>query len=173
MAASGTVEFGTNLVVTEVIPAGDGSAAANVIHALNQFAALTTSKAFGGATTPTWSAAWTDTVDLVAGVATIDLTALARQAPLEDVNLDTLEIVAFAFAGASANANPIEVSPGATNGYNIFGTADDQVSVYPNQIVQVASMTQKDLPSVAAGAADEIDFTGTAAQQIHVLLIAG
>lgn len=171
MAASGSVNFDLN--VSEVVPAGDGSGAASIAHALAKFSGLTSSKAFGGSSTPTWTDAWSDTVDLVAGAATIDLTALARQSPLEDVNFDTKKIVAFAFAGANANANGIEVSQGAAQPYPIFGTADDQVTVYPNQIVQVASLTQADLVAVANGTVDQIDFTGTGTEQIHVLLIAG
>ena len=173
MSASGSVSFGTNVLVTEVVPAGDGSSTANIIHALNQFTGLTISKNFTGASTPPYTTAWTDTVDLVAGAATIDLTALARQSPLEDINMDTLEIITWCFAGAAANSNEIEVAPGASNGYPICGTADDKITVYPNMIYQCSSITQKDFASVAAGSADEIDFAGTGTEQIHVLLIAG
>lgn len=171
MAASGSVDFDINVGV--VIPASDGADQATVLHALNKFSGLTKSKNFGGSTSPTWVSAWADTVALVAGTATIDLTALARDVPLEDVDFDGLNIVAFAFAGAASNSNPIEVAPDATNGYNIFGTADDKVSVYPQMIVQVADMTSANLPAVAAGSADEITFTGTGTEAIHVLLIAG
>jgi len=171
MAASGTINL--NLTVAEVVPGGDGSASTTIDHAMSQFSGLTTTKSFAGSSTPTWTDAWSDTVDLAGGVATIDLTALARQAPFEDVNLDTLKIVAYGFAGAAANTAGIEVSQGASAGYAIFGTADDQVTVYPNQSIICASTAAADLPTVAAGSADEIDFTGTGTEQIHVLLIAG
>jgi len=171
MAASGSINF--NVSVDEVIPAGDGSAAASVNHALAQFSGLTTSRSFGGTGAPTWTDAWSDTVDLSGGAATIDLTALARQAPLEDVDFAGSKIVYAAFAGAAANSNGIEVSPGASNGYAIFGTADDQITVYPGQICEYGSMVQADLAAVVAATNDEIDFTGTGTEQVHVLLIVG
>lgn len=171
MAASGSVNF--NISALEVIPAGDGSGAGSIEHALAKFAGLTTSRTFGGTGSPTWVDTWSDTVDLAAGTATIDLNALARQAPLEDVDAGTQKLVAWAFAGAAANTAGIEVAPDATNGYFVFGTTDDKITVYPNQIVMGVSMGQADLPAVAAGSADEITFTGTGTEQIHVLLIFG
>lgn len=171
MAASGTVTFTT--VVDEVIPAGDGYAAGSIKHALAQFSGLTTTKAFGGTGSPTWTDAWSDTVDLSGGTATIDLTALARPAPLEDVSFAGSKIVYAAFAGAAANANPIEVAPDATAGYNIFGTADDKITVYPSQVVEYVSFAQADLAAIVDATNDEITFTGTSTEQIHVLLVAG
>lgn len=169
MSASGTLDLDVRL--TQVIPGGDGSDAANQIHRLSKF--LTTAKTFGGATTPPIAEVWSDTVDLAAGTATIDLNALTRPAPQSALDADTLELIIWGFAGATANTAGIEVAPDATNGYNLFGTADDKVTVYPGQIVVGYSTTQKDLPTVAGGSADEITFTGTGTEQIHCLLAFG
>lgn len=171
MAANGNLNFPVN--VGEVIPAGDGYAASTLNHALAQFAGLTTSRSFGGTGTPTWEIPWSDTVDLSGGTALIDLTALARPAPLEDVDMAGKKIVYAAFAGAAANSNPIEVAPDATAGYNIFGTADDKITVYPGQICEYASMVVADLATIVAATNDEILFTGIGTEQIHVLLVAG
>lgn len=168
MSASGTIDF--NLTITEVIPGGDGSDNANQIHRMSKF--LTTAKSFGGATTPTWEQVWSDTVDLSGGAASLDLTALARQSPLADVDFTGLSVVAFGLAGAIANTNPITVAGSASNPYELFGGSTEQVDVEPGQIVLMADTTGANLAAVS-GTVKAIDLSGTGTEQLHVLLIAG
>lgn len=168
MSASGTLDLDMRL--THVVPGGDGSENADQVHRMSKF--LTVTKSYGGSSTPAISEVWSDTVDLVAGAASIDLAALARQAPLATLDLTGLNVVGWGFAGAAANTAGIEVAPGASNPYHIFGTADDQVTVYPGQVLYGYSTVADDLPAVAAGA-KEIDFAGTGTESIHVLVFAG
>ena len=74
---------------------------------------------------------------------------------------------------ATANANKITVRDGASNGYLIFGQATGEIDVFPGQICEIVSYTQADLATIVAATNDEIDFAGTAAQSIHVLIVVG
>lgn len=63
---------------------------------------------------------WSETVTLVAGAATLDLTALTRTA-LATINMNGLRLLAVKMAALATNTQPVTMVPGASNGYTALG----------------------------------------------------
>lgn len=71
---------------------------------------------------------YVDSFDLVAGAATINMTAL-DQGNLPDVDASGLKPQLFIFHSESDNTDEITISDGAANGHDIFGDASGQVTL--------------------------------------------
>lgn len=120
--------------------------------------------------TPAVTKAWSDQRSLSAGTDTIDLTALA--VPGQDaVDFSGLKVQVIKFYNRSGNSGAMEIAPDATNGYNIFGTNDDKVTVPVGGAIQ--AYLPEGNPDVAGGSADEITITGTGTDTYDILLVAG
>lgn len=105
--------------VTETLDLGvefTGADEPKITHQLNS----TNSTQYSPNTTIVAADVWADTVTLSGGTATIDLTSLSRS-PLSTVDMSSLKPLAVHFQAASANTSPIEIEPGASNGYAYFG----------------------------------------------------
>lgn len=120
--------------------------------------------------TPPASQAWSDEIDLAAGAATIDLTALAR-GDLSAGDWTDLKVQIAVFYADPDNTEPVVIADGAANGYEIFGDANGQVSLEPGDVeIRFCKDTLDDV----AAADCEIDLTSVDADaKLHVLLVAG
>jgi hypothetical protein len=123
-------------------------------------------------TTPAATKAWSDTVALAAGVASLDLTALARPS-LPNVDLTGLKVQIVKIACPAGNTTGIEIVTGATNGYNLFGATKataEKVSILPGMKLEI--FYDDELEDVDATHC-EIDLSGTGTETVSIMLAAG
>lgn len=106
---------------------------------------------------------------LVAGVATIDLTALPGKNADEVVNGTGLKVQEVKFKNKATNANSITITFGAANPYLLFGSGW-KIILLPGQSIQ-ASL--KDASPDVAGGARTIDLAGTASQSLQCHFVLG
>lgn len=104
---------------------------------------------------------------LTAGAATIDLTALPGTNGAT-IDMTGLKVQVFRVIG-NGNANPITLTEGAANGYELAGNAwkgavnnAQELTFYGNDSTPDVSPTAKD-----------IDLSGTGVQSVKVAVIAG
>lgn len=109
---------------------------------------------------------FSDTIPLVAGAKTLDLTALTSGDKTEDFTGLKIQLALFVNLGT----NVMSFKAGASNGYNIFG-ASGVVELKPGGAVLY--LGNDVLPDVANGSADEIDVAGTLVESFEVILVAG
>lgn len=105
---------------------------------------------------------------LSTGSGTIDLTALpgTNGATVDGTGL---KVQAIKFANPAANANPITVAVGASNGYDLFGSAFS-ITLQPGQ--EALFYGNDATPDV--GASDKtLDLTGTGSQALNVQVVLG
>ena len=121
-----------------------------------------------GSTVPaTTVVAWTQA--LGGGAATIDLNTLTGTNG-DVVDLEGLKIQLLMLKAPAANANPITFKFGASNPYNFFGAAF-QVALDPG--AQALFFANDAAPDVATGSADIFTMSGTGAQELDIILVAG
>lgn len=106
------------------------------------------------------------TKSMVTGAATIDLTSLVGTNGAA-VNATGLKLQVAKFINSSANA--IQIEPGASNGYNIFG-ASSLFVLAPGQ--EVLFFGNEATPDVGSGA-KTIDISGTGTQSLKCFLVFG
>lgn len=126
------------------------------------------SKSLSASTTPPatktayFSQAMTD------GAATIDLTGLpGTNAGV--VSLSGLKVQSLLLENPSTNANAISIEPGASNGYDIFGS-DFKVTLQPGQ----SALFYGNDATPDVGSSDKtLDIAGTGTQSLKVGIVAG
>lgn len=110
--------------------------------------------------------AWSGHVALSSGAATIDLTNLTQLGLSTVVNATGNKIRAIMVQADSANANPISIGTGGTNGYSSIGV----LSVLNANDIAIRT-------AVAAIAVDSthktLDLAGTGTQGCEVLIVFG
>lgn len=172
MAATATLNFGFSVVETLESLGDLVSGNASGTHAVTE----DTSHTLDSGSTPAITQVWSDSFTLSSGTATIDLTALSRTAQ-SDLNLSTgsLKIQAFILAVPSTNTGSVTITDGATNGYNLFGDASGQITIGASGQAGLAMFyLPEQLPEVANGSADTIDFSsGDADATVEIVLVAG
>ncbi len=123
---------------------------------------------YNGTSGPIASKAYAQLITLTAGAATLDLTALVDGGVTIDMTgLHLLEIFAIA---DTANANPLTIAPGASNGYTgwvgssglLLKTANDANKLGPMYGGIAVDGTHK-----------TIDFAGTGSQKVSIVLLFG
>ncbi len=128
-----------------------------------------TQRRYDGTTGPIVTKAYHRKITLVAGAATLDLTALVDT----DLTIDMtgLKLREMFLVSDSANANSITVQPGASNGYTgwgigtqglILGTANDEHKLGPLYGGIAVDGTHKN-----------IDIVGTGTQKVFVSMLFG
>ncbi len=106
---------------------------------------------------------------MTAGAGTINLAALPGKTADETVVGTGLKVQFFKFRNLSTNANPIKITFGASNGYDLLG-ADFIVNLLPGQSIQ--GFLDEAAPDIASG--DRLlDVTGTGSQILEVFLVMG
>lgn len=154
----------TNTLSTLEVVSGQLVTVGNVTHASSQSHTLTS------VTTPPVTKHAAKLVALVAGAATIDLTALTAwgaNGAAEDMSGLKLQIMRL--KATAANANPITITAGASNGYEAFGAAWS-LALSGGQEVTLYGFDKT--PDVAGGA-KTIDLAGTLTQSIEIEVVFG
>lgn len=105
---------------------------------------------------------------LSSGSATINLAALAGTNGAT-VDLTGLKVQAIKFKAKAANANPITLTEGASNGYELAGNGWTVVLKAGQEFVFYGN---EQTPDVASGART-IDLSGTGSQSVEVSVVAG
>ncbi len=122
-----------------------------------------------GTTTPTVTKATVFAKAMIAGLGTIDLTALPGLTAEETISGDGLKVRIAIFRGKATNANPITVTFGASNPYLILGAAFSFI-LSPGQELQLYLASSA--PTIGSGA-KTIDISGTTTQVLEVGLAMG
>lgn len=116
--------------------------------------------------------AFSDSVNLVAGAATLDLTALAGPAGTT-IDLTGLKVQAIKLACPASNTAGITVDRGASNAYNLFGEDNgsaEQVEVLPGCAVL---LYQNDKLEDVDATHKDVQLAGTGTESIEIQLVAG
>jgi hypothetical protein len=110
--------------------------------------------------------AWSGHVTLSSGAATLDLTALTQVGLATTVNATGMKLRAIQVLADAANANPISVGTGGTNGY-------DQVGVLSN--IKAGDLETRISNSVTAidGTHKTLDIAGTGSQGCTIHMVFG
>lgn len=129
------------------------------------------------------------TLDLVGDLVLIDFSAglpaadndfdltvatLARNTG-DTVDLTGKKLAAWCFKAPKENAATLVIKPGVANGYNLFGSASDRLTLGPGRSVFSALDSETDpadldTPAVAAGAKN-IRVSGTVADKLQGFLV--
>lgn len=123
-------------------------------------------------TTPASTKAFSDTISLSAGAATLDLTSLAGPAGTT-VDFTGLKVQLIKMSCPSTNTGGITADRGPSNPYNLFGADNasaEQVEVPPGGIVM---MYHDDESEDVDATHKSVQFAGTGTDSISVLLVAG
>lgn len=150
-------------VLSTSFPAASGS---NVNH--NQFSK---SKALSASTTPVVTKIAYFSKALTAGAGTIDLTALPHNGGTVDGV--GLKVQAILFKNPAANAS-MTLTPGASNGFNIFGASDGKLVLTAHATEDSYAMfyVPEGWQDIASGDRT-IDIAGTGTQVLHVAILMG
>lgn len=112
----------------------------------------------------------------IAGTITLDLTAIAAAAipaaATRTVDLTGAKLVAFTLRAKSDNAAAINVAPGASNPYPMFGTAND-LDVKPGEHISGSFRDVASSKPAVAGAVKTIDISGTDGDVLYLDLLFG
>ncbi len=166
--ATVSTEFDLKLKVTETLDLAVGSTVTNPKAVRN----LLDTGVLDANSTPATTDSWSDTLDLVGGTLTIALDALPN-GNLPDKNFTGKRIIGFKFKPVTGNSAAIEVAPAVTDGYPIFGTADDKISLHVGDTEVAVRKDATLLPNVLGGSVSDITFTGSGTDSIEVILVAG
>lgn len=119
-------------------------------------------------TTPPISQVSDFTAALIAGTLNIDLTNLPASSGAA-INGTGLKVQGIIIQAPIANLNPITLTPGGANPYNLFGAAFSK-TLYPGQLSMDFLNGQA---PVVAGGAKIITLTGTGTQALNIILLLG
>jgi len=123
-----------------------------------------------GSTTVPVTKSWKDQIQLSAGAATLDLTALAN-GNLPNVTFSGLKVQLVALFAAVLNTAAVVVDVGSSNGYYLFGDANGQVTIPAGGCA--AFYCAEGLPDVGSGAKALAFSSSDVDSIIDVLLVAG
>lgn len=168
MAASVSAEYQLKCEVRETLALGlDKADDPSFVHSLDS-----PGSTLNASSTPPATKVFSDTVALVAGTKTLDLTALAGPASTS-IDFTGLKVQIIAFRCPTGNTLPILVQKGAANAYNLLGADNasaetlevlpgDGLLLYRHDTLEDVDATHKD-----------IKFTGNGTETIDVILVAG
>ena len=128
-------------------------------------------QSYSDTTTPVGSKVVSGIIALTAGAATLNLAALAgTQGTIDGTGLKVRSFwIKNLREDGTANANSVTIGPGASNGYNVFGSASGLVTLGPGD---VAHWTPQAAQTIASGDRN-IDFAGTGTDSFQFVLILG
>ena len=114
--------------------------------------------------------AWKDDRQLSSGTDTFDLTALSR-GNLNDEDFTGLKVQIIKIKAKSTNTAVTTFKAGTTNGYNLFGNADGEITLDAGA---VALFQMNDKLADVGASAKNIDISSTDVDaQYEILLVAG
>lgn len=169
MAASVTAHYNMRLQVEETIGTSLDLAAADptFVHDISD-----TRATLNASSTPAVTKAMSDTINLVAGASTLDLTSLTGPAGAA-VTFSGLKVQCVKLSCPTTNTAGITVGVGAANGYNLFGednASAEQVEILPGCACQ---FFLNDKTEDVDATHKNVDFAGTGTEAISVVLVAG
>ena len=168
MADSSSAAYDLKLTVTETIDVGL-DLASNKEHQ-HKITSPAASGTLTSSTTVPVTKTFSDTFTLSSGSSTLDLTALVRD-NLPNVDMTGLKVQLFKVACPSTNTAAVVVADGSSNGYEVYGDANGQVTVH--QGGQDLRFVPDKLDDVAA-ADKTIDFTSADTDAtVSVIICAG
>lgn len=136
------------------------------------------SERISASTTPPGTKMVADTKALVAGAATIDLTALPGPGG-GTIDATDLKLLAWFFGNRAGNTGDLTITPGAASPYNFNGSATGKVvAVKPNSADENPGWAaawngnNATIPDVAAGAKN-IDVAGFGTESFDYVLVFG
>ena len=134
-------------------------------------AATKVSKQLTGSSTPKVDKPPISKTVTISGTTTLDLTSIAGLAvpPAATRTLDMTgaKVVVIAFKAADDNAAVINIAPGGSNPYPLFGTGND-IDLRPGMALAAGfGAVATTLPAVS-GTVKTIDFTGTNGDEVQV-----
>lgn len=112
----------------------------------------------------------------LAATATIDLTAVQAAAmpnsATRSVDMTGAKVVGVILKAGAANAAAVNIAPGASNPYPLFGTAND-IDLKPGMVVAFGfNAVASGLPAVSS-TVKTIDVTITGSDTVEILLLLG
>lgn len=127
-----------------------------------------TSLVLNDTSTPPVTAMGVAQVNMTAGAATLDLTAIATTDG-RTVNLNALKVRTVKITALGTNANPVTVAKGAANGYTGFGASFSETVRVGGETVKYDGGN-----GVAVDATHKtLDLTGTLAEGVLIEFTAG
>lgn len=148
--------------LTASVPAISASANSVIHNGYNTSATLNS-----GTTPPVTTPVYFEK-DLSSGTATIDLTALTGTNG-STVTLNGLKVQIFKVIAKTGNANPITLTEGASNGYELMGSAWTIALKAGEEFTYKGTDTSPDV----GGSTKTIDLSGTGSQGVKIAIIAG
>lgn len=165
LGATLTVTYNSTLSVKRVYSGGNASAADNSLT----IDGLKTTASLGVASSPPPAVDAAGTATLSGGALTLDLRALADEDTGTVVDGNGLKVQMYKFKAAAGNANPITITAGASNGYELFG-ASGSLTLHPGDEVLVKCTETK--PDIDA-THKTLDLAGTGSQTLDYHLVMG
>lgn len=112
----------------------------------------------------------------LAATATIDLTAVQAAAmpnsATRSVDMTGAKVVGAVLKAGAANASAVNIAPGASNPYPLFGTAND-IDLKPGMVVAIGlNGVASQLPAVSS-TVKNIDVTISGSDTVEILLLLG
>lgn len=160
--------------VTETIEVGaDLHPNPPVVHSLDNLVNVLLGGNLTGTSTPQGLQVWSDQFDLVAGAATLDLENLAYPAERTAENFNGNKIIALQVGCPSTNTAPVTIAGGATNPYELFGSASTQIDVAPGMVYTMIDTKVDNLVAVSASVS-EVDLSSSDTDAtVAIILVAG
>ena len=122
-----------------------------------------------GVTTPPAQSIFSDRLQLVAGVLTLDLQALPQGNIIPDIDLTGLKIQILQFTSPETNLADITLTPGAVDPYNLGGAAMS-ITLSPGDTHLF--LLNDSAPDVA-NLDSQLDFAGSLIDDVDLLIVAG
>jgi len=160
------VEYAAKVTVLETLSTAVPGAADPTLTQ----AGYNTEGSFSSTSTPPTTKSVVNTVALVAGAKTIDLTALTGINGAT-VDFTGLKVQFVKCRNPSANTGAITVQAGAANAYNLLGASWKVILQTGDEFTWKGS-DDSGVPDVASGVKN-IDLAGTGTESLEVVLVAG
>lgn len=121
--------------------------------------------------TPKAEDVYSGQVQLSSGTATVDLTSLTNSTGGTAKDFTGKKVQVFKLHAASDNTAGVVVAPAVSNGYNLFGDSDGQVTLGANEYL--SRFCNDQLAAVGASAKDLTLTSSDVDAKLNILLVAG
>lgn len=169
MAAAVKAKYALTLTVDETLALGlDNASDPTFTHTIGADAATLTSS-----TTPPVTKVYSDTINLSAGAATIDLQSMGGPVS-STIDFTGLKVQLVKLSCPSTNTAGITVDRGAANPYNLFGEDNgsaEQVEILPG--AGLVLFNGADQTEDVDATHSDVQLAGTGTETIKVILVAG
>lgn len=170
MAAAVTAHYDIKLEVEETLAISQDLATDETTF--THKTTLTTRDTLNASSTPAATKTFSDSLNLSAGAATLDLTSLTGPSAVT-VDFTGLKVHLVKLACPTTNTVGITVDRGASNAYNLFG--EDNSSAEQVEVLPGCSMMfyMNDKTADVSASVKDVQFAGTGTESIEIILVAG